>query len=274
LFNFAVAQPFGNASTTDSNGNIIPDGNPTGTVNFYDSNNSLASAAIASNGAATYSNSQVASQSFSIGTHSFTAKYSGDPSFNASTSTPQAFTIVQAGTTTTATSSAASVSSAANVTITVAVAADSIGVPPSGSVQLYNGTTAIGSPMMLTQGYSSTTGLTQSTATFTVAGSAITSAAKVANAKHSSFPWELPGGAAALACVLFFSVPAKRRSWKALLSLVVFALTLSTVVGCGGSSNNNNNNNNGGAASITAKYAGDTNYTASTSTAITITVTQ
>ena len=276
LFNFAVAQPYGNASTTDSNGNIVPDGNPTGTVNFYDSNNSLASANIASNGAATYSNYQLASQSFSVGTHSFTAKYSGDPSFSPSTSTAQPFTIVQAGTTTTATSSAASVASASNVTISVAVAADSIGAPPSGTVQLYNGTTAIGSPVTLTQAYSSTTGLVQSTATFTLTGSSIISAVKVARAKHSSFPWELPGGATALACVLFFSIPAKRRSWKALLSLIVFALTLSTVMGCGGSSNSNNNNNggNGGTASITAKYAGDTNYATSTSAAVTVTVTQ
>lgn len=273
LFNFAVAQPYGNASTVDSNGNITLDGTPTGTVNFYDSNNSLASAAVANNGAATYSNYQIVSQSFSVGSHNITAKYSGDASLNASTSTAQAFTIVQAATTTTATAGASSVGSTGSVKIAVAVGADSIGAPPSGTVQLYNGTTAIGSPVAVTQGYSSTTGLTQSTATFTLTGSQLTGSAVVAKQQRSAFPWELPGGAAALAFAFFFAIPARRRSWRALLGIIVFAVMMSSVIACG-SSSSNNNNGGGSTASITAKYSGDTNYSTSTSAAVSITVTQ
>ena len=271
LFNFAVAQPYGNNSTTDSNGHIVPDGVPTGTVNFSDNGNALASAALASNGAATYSNYQLASQSFSVGQHNISATYNGDASFNGSTSTSVPFTIVQAGTTTAASSSANSVGSAASVTISVAVTANSLGAPPSGTVQLFNGSTAIGSATSLQQGYSSTTGLVQSTASITLTGSQL-GAVKTAALEKATFPWGLSGGAAAMACVFFLAIPARRRSWRALLGLIVFAIMVSGAVACGGSSNNNNNN--GGTASITAKYSGDTNYTASTSTAITITVTK
>lgn len=270
MFNFAVAQPYGNNSTTDSNGKIVPDGVPTGTVNFTDNGNALASAAIASNGAATYSNYQLASQSFSVGQHSITAKYNGDASFNASTSSSVGFTVVQAATTTAASSSANSVGSAASVTISVAVTANSLGAPPSGTVQLFNGSTAIGSATTLTQGYSSTSGLVQSTASISLTGSQLGAIQKAALEK-ASFPWGLSGGAAAMACVFFLAIPARRRSWRALLGLIVFAIMVSGAIACGGSSNNNNN---GGTASITAKYSGDTNYTASTSTAITITVTK
>ena len=256
----------------DSSGNINTDGVATGTVNFLDNNNSIATANVASNGIAAYGNFQLSSQSFAVGTHSITAKYSGDASFQASTSTAsQQFTIVQAATTTSAASSASTVAPTASVTIGVAVAADSIGVPPSGTVQLFNGSTAIGSAVSVTQGYSPSTGLAQSTASFTLTGNQISPSARMAKLNREGFPWAVSGGAAALACVFFFAIPARRCSWRALLSLVVFALIVSGAVACGGG---DDNNNNGGASSITAKYSGDTNYSASTSTAITITVTQ
>lgn len=276
FFNFAVAQPYGNASTTDSNGNIIIDGVPTGSVNFLDNNNSLASSAVASNGAATYSNYQHASQTFPVGQHSFTAKYNGDASFNSSTSSAVPFTVVQNSTNTAAASSANSVGSSASVTISVAITSDSLGAPPSGSVQLFNGSTAIGSAGSLTQGYSPTTGLVQSNATFTLTGSQLL-AVKTAKLDKATFPWGLSGGAAAMACVLFFTIPARRRSWRALLGLVVFAIVVSSAIACGGGSSSGGGGGGGGGggtATITAKYAGDTNYAASTSTAVTITVTQ
>lgn len=271
--NFAVAQPFGNASGTDpSTGQPVPDGVPTGTVNFLDSNNPVATAAIASNGAATYSNYQITSQTFAVGAHNFTAKYSGDASFNPSTSSATAFTVVQAGTTTSAASSAASVGPSASVTISVAVAANSLGAPPSGTIQLFNGSTMIGAATNLKQGYSSATGLVQSTASVSLTGSQLMGSVKTAKLDRAAFPWGLSSGAAAMACILFFAIPARRRSWRALLGLIVFAFIVSGAIACGGDSSSGGGS--GGTASITAKYSGDTNYTASTSTAVTVTVTQ
>jgi hypothetical protein len=277
MFNFAVAQPVGNASTTNPDGSVNADGVATGSVNFLDNNSALATSAIASNGVATYTNYQIASQSFSVGAHSFTAKYNGDVSLNASTSSAQAFTVVQAATTTAAASSATTVGSSATVTISVAVAADSLGTPPSGNVQLFNGSTAIGTATALTQGYSSTTGLVQSTASISVTGSQLIGSVKMAKQSRSAFPWGISGGAAAMACVLFLAIPARRRSWRALLALIVFAIIVSGATACGGGGNSGGGGGGGGGggtATITAKYVGDTNYSASTSTAITITVSQ
>jgi hypothetical protein len=274
MFNFAVAQPVGNASTTNPDGSINADGVATGSVNFLDNNNALATSAIASNGVATYTNYQLASQTFPVGAHSFTAKYNGDASFSGSTSSAQAFTIVQAATTTAAASSATSVGSTATVTISVAVSADSLGAPPSGNVQLFNGSTAIGTATALTQGYSSSTGLVQSTASISVTGSQLTGSVKMAKQERHAVLWGISGGAAAMACVLFFAIPARRRSWRALLALIVFAIIVSGATACGGGSSSGGGGGGGNTATITAKYVGDTNYSASTSTAITITVTQ
>jgi hypothetical protein len=274
LFNFALAQPVCTACIAGTT--ITPNGVATGTVNFFDGSNSLATSAIASNGVATYTNYQIVSQTFSVGTHSVTAAYGGDGSFNGSTSTATAFKVIQAATTTAAASSATSVGSTASVMISVAVAADSLGAPPSGNVQLFNGSTAVGAAVAVTQGYSSTTGLVQSTASFTLTGSQLLGTVKMAKQDRSAFPWGISGGAAAMACVLFFAIPARRRSWRALLALIVFAIIVSGATACGGgsSSGGGGGGGGGGTATITAKYVGDTNYSASTSTAITITVTQ
>ena len=49
-------------------------------------------------------------------------------------------------------------------------------------------------------------------------------------------PWNLlaTGGGAALACVLLLTIPARRRAWRNLLSLVLFACIAGFGIGCGG----------------------------------------
>lgn len=51
-------------------------------------------------------------------------------------------------------------------------------------------------------------------------------------------PWNLlaTGGGAALACVLLLAVPARRRAWRNILSLVLFACVAGFGLGCGGGS--------------------------------------
>jgi hypothetical protein len=51
--------------------------------------------------------------------------------------------------------------------------------------------------------------------------------------------WYTAAGGAALACVLFFGIPARRRGWKSMLGLLVFLVTMAGV-GCGGGGGNNN----------------------------------
>jgi subtilase family serine protease len=47
--------------------------------------------------------------------------------------------------------------------------------------------------------------------------------------------WSAAAGGAALACVLFFGIPARRRGWRSMLALLVFLVGMAGI-GCGGSS--------------------------------------
>jgi subtilase family serine protease len=84
-------------------------------------------------------------------------------------------------------------------------------------------------------------GTTAATATATIATTASSSGSLVYPQKQH---WYTAAGGAALACILFFGIPARRRGWKSMLSLLVFLVAMAGV-GCGGGSGNNNNGNTG-----------------------------
>ncbi len=69
-----------------------------------------------------------------VGSHSFQATYSGDPSFNASTSAAVPFTVTQAVTGTAITSSPTSVQSGATFSVTATVSTAGFGNAPTGTV--------------------------------------------------------------------------------------------------------------------------------------------
>jgi hypothetical protein len=56
--------------------------------------------------------------------------------------------------------------------------------------------------------------------------------------KHSG--WAGAGGGAILAFLLFLGIPARRRSWRSMLGVLVVMVALGSLAGCGGGSNNNN----------------------------------
>lgn len=78
----------------------------------------------------------------------------------------------------------------------------------------------------------SITGTAAGTATLTVASTAHTSGALAWPLKNL---FEGAGGTA-LACILMFTIPARRKGWRAILSLIAFAIAISGVIGCGGGS--------------------------------------
>jgi hypothetical protein len=79
----------------------------------------------------------------------------------------------------------------------------------------------------------SITGTTAGTATLTVSTTAPTSAALV-YPKRPGVPWYAAGGAT-LACLLLFGIPARRRSWRTMLGLLVLLVFLAGgVLSCGG----------------------------------------
>jgi len=69
-----------------------------------------------------------------VGSHSFQATYSGDPSFNASTSAAVPFTVTQAATGTAITSSPTSVQSGATFSVSATVSTAGFGTAPTGTV--------------------------------------------------------------------------------------------------------------------------------------------
>ncbi len=125
---FISAQPLGNNSKPDANGNIVPDGVPTGSVTFT-SKGTTQSVALDSLGVA-----QISASSFAPGIYTYQASYPGDSSFAPSTSSMQTLTITKAPTTLTLVSDATIVGPNWLVDLTATLQTDSIGLVPSGNV--------------------------------------------------------------------------------------------------------------------------------------------
>jgi hypothetical protein len=120
-------------------------------------------------------------------------------------------------------------------------AASTITVTPSGgftgSVALSCAVTAspagaTNTPTCSVSAPSAITGTAAVTATLTINTTAPTTA-KLDDPLNRIFRL---GGGVALAALLFFGLPVRRRSWKALLSFLVFAVLAGAAVGCGGGS--------------------------------------
>jgi hypothetical protein len=81
--------------------------------------------------------------------------------------------------------------------------------------------------------------------------------------------WYL-GGTTAFACMLFFGIPARRRSWRALLGLMLFAI-LVTGNGCGGGSSSGGGGGGGGTNQAATPVITPGSGTYSTTQSVTIT---
>jgi hypothetical protein len=138
------------SSTTSTSGQSITftatvapstgSGTPTGTVTFYDGTSSLGSGNLTA-GVATFSTSTLA-----VATHSITATYSGDTTYNTSTSAAVTVVIIAPplATTTTLTASSTNAVAGTSLTFTATVAPASGTAAPTGTVTFYDGTTMLG----------------------------------------------------------------------------------------------------------------------------------
>jgi hypothetical protein len=115
---------------------------------------------------------------------------------------------------------------------------------------------------------------TAGTATATFATTAPTTGALAYPATNQGpNRWYTAAGGAALACVLFFGIPARRRGWKSMLSLLVFLVAMAGV-GCGGGGNKNNGTPGTTTGTYTFTVTGTDSVTSSTmeNTVVTVTV--
>lgn len=120
-------------------------GIPTGTVSFTDSSQNINPGwyALNSEGDTAILN---LTTFFAVGQHSMKGIYSGDPSFNTSTSAAVNFSITKASTGTALTSAGAP----QGATLTATINTASLGNPPSGSVTFFSGSNNLGSAGMQT----------------------------------------------------------------------------------------------------------------------------
>ncbi len=207
-----------------------------------------------------------------LGAHHFSASYSGDGSYKAQASSSVAtITITQATTATSITQAPTTVVSGASFSITALVDTNSLGTAPTGTLTFFNGSTQLGTPVNVTamldlNGFSAATG--------TITGVTLTSAMPPPVERPGSPLRWLPMSAfaAAIACILLLlAVPARQRRTLVVMGVLLFAVALSAQ-GCGGHSSGTTTPPPPANGTITARYSGDANYIASTSTAITITV--
>jgi trimeric autotransporter adhesin len=130
------AQPIGKSQLT----NGTPLTNATGTISFSDTGNQgvQGSGMLDATG-----NAEFPTHYFGVGTHTVTASYWGDSSYNASNSAPVSFTVQRAGTVASVSTSASSINSG-TLTITAAIrpsAANFVAPPPNGTVTFTDATT-------------------------------------------------------------------------------------------------------------------------------------
>ena len=135
---------------------------------------------------------------------------------------PTAVTISSPGQSGTSTVSVTPTNYTGTLNLTCALA-----TAPSGANATYNPTCAVPATLAISSSSVATT-------TASIATTAATSGALAyPETNRRTNRWDTVAGGAALACVLFFGIPARRRGWKSMLSLLVFLVAMAGV-GCGG----------------------------------------
>jgi subtilase family serine protease len=216
-----------------------------------------------------------------VGTHALVAAYAGDTSFLPSTSATDSISITKASTTTAVTSSATTVASGGSVTLTANITTNSSGAGPTGTVQFMNGSTALGAAAACTPTAAVTTGSNPTTASCKA-----TLTTTLSFLKPPSAPRHIPRSpvgllwiAAALLLMTFLlslrRMPLAQHRGYAYAGLLLFACLVAGIAGCSGAKSSSSGNSGGGSShtdSITGVYSGDSNYAASTSTAVAVTI--
>jgi hypothetical protein len=213
-------------------------GTPTGTVTLSASASSYSSTQTLASGSAAFT---IPANTFTAaGTVTLTAAYSGDSTYAAASNT--ASITVTGSSTPTPTFSLAAISSPAAVapggtataTATVSSSSDYIGMvtlncsltaEPSGAINL-PGCSSSGAITLSATTTSGTATLSVTTTATTIESGRLTPVNR-----KSLFG---AGGGVALALLVFFAVPARRRGWRAMLGMIAVLVTLGSLTACGG----------------------------------------
>ncbi len=260
-------------------------GTPTGTVTFFDGATQLGTGTLSS-GQATYSTTALA-----IGSHSITAAFAGDSNFSASTSTALSITVVassQIASTTTLLASATQLTPGQTLTLSIGVAPQSGSGTPTGSVTILDGqsqlitmalkassasfttsTLALGSHALSVAYAGDATYAASTSNSITVTVAAPSKVATITSLNASAT--QVSSGAS-----VSFTANIAPASGSASPTGSVTFLDGQTQIGTAGVANKSaqfsTSNLAAGTHSITAAYGGDGNFTGSTSSAVSVTV--
>ncbi len=259
-------------------------GTPTGNVSFYDGVTLLGTVALNGSGQATYSTSAL-----TLGAHGITVQYAGDANFLASTSAVLTQNINQAATSTVVTSglNPSVFGQSVTFTATVAVTAPGTGTP-TGTVTFRDGATVLGTGTLNAGGQA-----TLSTAALTAGAHAINAvyagdanfststspnltqnvnAASTSTGLTSSTNPSVFGQATLLTATVAAVAPGAGTPTGSVAFYDGATLLGSGTLNAGGVATLSTAAIAAGSRSLTAQYAGDSNFLASISSAITQTV--
>jgi len=238
---------------------------PTGKIHLFDGGNPLNDFVNGTTNTTALNNNGIAEDqaiNLNVGSHTITATYDGDANYIAATnSNTMSITLKQASTSTVVTSSLSSITSGETVTLTAIVNTQSGGVGPTGKVTFTSNGSTLGAPTC-----------TPTAATFTTPAFCT---ATLTTAISSIYPPPTgrPGTPTipripllvAFLSLLFFAlglrwIPQTRKRAYTYAGLLVIALLVGVVAGCGGGGGGGGG---GSTRNIGAAYGGDTNYTSS-----------
>ena len=246
---------------------------PTGTVTLTGGGYTSAAVTL-SGGSATIA---IPANSLGAGTDTLTVSYSGDSNYAAGTGTASVTVTASVFTLSATTPAAVAPGSPATSTVTVTTATGYAGTvtlacalttSPSGATNLP--TCSGGSSTVALSG-----GATTGTATITVSSTSASSAMLVwPKAGGKGRGWAGAGGAV-LAFLVLLVTPARRRSWRSMLGVLVLMAALGTLAGCGGKKTPPTTGNLGTTAGVytfTVTGTGSPSVTPAPTTTFTVTV--
>ena len=259
----------------------FPAGVPTGHVTLYDGSTVIATLT-PTNGVAAFTDS-----SLSNGTHSITAAFAGDSNYNSATSSAVSVTVGKkaASILTSELSKPYTYGSPASLVITVA--GGSGGVFPTGTVTFSNGVTTLGTTNVMsntqaaltvaagklpggtstiTISYSGDSNFTSATATATVTVSQVQPTLALTSSASTAF------GGTPITFTAKLTYTGSGTTPTGQITLYDGATAITSLTPTNGVITFSDSTLSAGANSITAGYAGDTNYAAATSSAVSVTI--
>jgi hypothetical protein len=273
----SYATTYGQAVTMTSTVHGISGGTPTGTIAFLDGTSVLSSVPL-TNGTA-----QFTSAAFSVANHFITARYDGDANFATTTSGQQTLAVSQASTTVNASANISPATYGQTVTLTAAVQTGS-SIIATGTVTFLDGSTTLGSTQIsygsaqlavssLNVGSHSITATYSGNANF--AGSSSTTISESVNPASSSTNIGSAQNPSSYGQAVTFIATVQPGYGGTPAGTITFfdgGASLGAVTLSGGPAQLTVSNLVLHAHSITARYSGDSNFTASASAALTQTV--